>query len=616
MSQVDSLQIVPAPLTHYPKQLVNNWSRKVDVETAYRTSVKALTDGTEYRKGLQVRPRRFLFSRLTAMDQRDCSQLTTFIQRMANEPVPIPLYSDVTNVDSFQDNVFLGDFSNTRFFVGARLLLVAQGYCGVEDVGYYTIEAVADDFVMVTEAIVDLGGSVNSIIPTLDVDIELASLQETLFTDDKFQVDINVNENIDESALVPLTSDRRTTLFEDDFNDLAVDPVKWPVQVGSPSIVSQHLNLQNGDSVTSEELDRAGSLYLVTDYTINTPVVGEKVAYSITLDFNANQVVLERVSGGAERYDVKVNASTVATASFSGNTDSLQFVRRQDSSALMILGTSGIIAYLTSDIAGEFDGTSLTAGAGADVDILVNEVEIYDLAMRLFEFNPDTFEGYPIFDIPHNWSTDPTNSVFRYGTKVEFGRGRLVEVDSDRPQMKWGLKSSMSRAEAFYFLRFFDWARGRLAPFFFVNPQTLWEIVELRPNEIVIKGSTESVDDIMDFFEHVAIKVPNEDPIITTVAQVTAEGDNFVILTGAAFDESSAFEGLTSAHLVRFAADAIREVWTNREVCEVSYTLIELLSTGFDSIWGGPPSFEMSDFVFGGFPDTVYTLNGYFGGTP
>jgi len=189
-----------------------------------------------------------------------------------------------------------------------------------------------------------------------------------------------------------------------------------------------------------------------------------------------------------------------------------------------------------------------------------------------------------------------------------------VEVESDFPQSKFHLKSLLNREEAFHFLRFFDFARGRLAPFWYVNPQTLWEITNLATLEITVKKDTEGTQDIDDFYKHLAIKSPTGQDQLVVVANVIDQGDTFLIQTGSAFDVNMAQDGLTSAHLARFAKDSIREVWSHREVCEISYELQELLPEGIDSVWGGLPDEGTSEFIFGGFPDTVYTLNGYWGG--
>jgi len=176
MSEVNNLQINPVTLSNFPEQIVNNWDRKVEIETAYMTSVSTTTDGSEFRKGLKVRPRRFISARLTAMDQRDCSKLSTFIKRLANEAVTVPIYSDVVEVLDFQGNVFVGDFSNTRFFVGGRVLRASYDYEGVVAVAYHTIEAISDTFLAVTTDIDPLAGSLQVLFPTIDSEIELDSL--------------------------------------------------------------------------------------------------------------------------------------------------------------------------------------------------------------------------------------------------------------------------------------------------------------------------------------------------------------------------------------------------------------------------------------------------------
>lgn len=395
MSVVDGLIISPTPLAGFPKQLLANWDRKVEIETAYLTAINTQDNGKEKRKGLKVRPRRFIFARLTGMDQRELAQLRNFQMRTANQVVPYPIYCDITRI-TFASNVFTGDFTNTRFFVGARLIHFAIDYNGVSEVSLYVITNVTDTEVTVSTSIADLGANTNFIAPLIDADIELKPAKETVLSDNKMTVDVNVNEKMDESGLIPL------------------------------------------------------------------PMTG---------------------------------------------------------------------------------------------------------------FSPAIYAGRPIFPFEHNWLNDVSLEILRFGTRIEFGRGRLISVDSLRPQVAIGQKSLFDRQEAFEFLQWFDYCRGRLVPFWVGNPSSLWEVVSIGATTITVKGYGLDDKDITDFYAYIR---GVGDSTVMKIDSVAVVGDDLEI-TSSEVPPGLDVTKIQPMHLVRFGKDSIREVWTNRDVCEISYELVELL---------------------------------------
>lgn len=436
MTIVSGLTISPTPLVSFPKQLLANWDRKVEIETAYLTAVNTREDGTEKRKGLKVRPRRFISARLTAMDQREIMQLRNFQLRTANQVVPYPIYSDITQV-TFAGQDFTGNFTDTRFFDGGRLILFGMDHRGVSDVGLYVISNVTSTTVTVTTTITDPGGGgYYFVAPLIDADIELLPAEESILSDNKMTVDVNVNEKMDESALIPL----------------------------------------------------------------DTP------------------------------------------------------------------------------------------------------------------FTPTTYLGIAIFPFDHNWVEDVRSQISRFGTRIQFGRGRLVSTDSSRPQNGFGLKSLFDREEAFEFIRWFDYCRGRLVPFWIGDPLNLWEVVSIGASTITVKGQGLSEDDINDFFLYMRGVGDTE---IMEITNVSPSGDNLIIGS----DEIPVgldVNFLQPVHLARFGKDSIREVWSNRNVCEVSYDIVEILDPPFESTGdqsGGLPGQEIDELEFGGFPSSVIVPE-YFGGFP
>ena len=435
MSVKDSLTISPTLLESFPKQLLANWDRKVEIETAYITSVDSNRVGEEKRKGLKVRPRRFVHARLTAMDYREIAQLKAFQMRSANQVVPYPLYSDITQV-TFASDTFTGDFTDTRFFVGARLIHFGLDAEGVRDVASYAILAVTDTTIQVASPIGAITG-VDYVAPLIDADIELSPAVETVFTDNKAEIDVNVNEKMDESALIP------------------------------------------------------------------------------------------------------------------------------------------------SDLS---------------------------------SFSPDTYKEVPVFPFVHNWSTDLIVQITRFGTRIDFGRGRAVSVDSDRPQSSFTVKTLFDRSEAFEMLRWFDYCRGRLVPFWFVNPQNLWKIVSIGGSSITVDGQGLIPEDIELFFKYV--KIVGFDGIME-VTDVQVSGNDLEIFSEE-IPAGGSGDFLQPVHLMRFAKDSIREVWTNRRVCEMAFELVELLEPPEitpDSIWGGLAGDEETELVFGEFPGTLVDTI-YWGGNP
>lgn len=181
-----------------------------------------------------------------------------------------------------------------------------------------------------------------------------------------------------------------------------------------------------------------------------------------------------------------------------------------------------------------------------------------------------------IFDIPVNYANAVAGSIKRDGNKFSSGRGVIVFTKGDRARFAFEFSILSTQDEAFQFLKFFDYAQGRLQQFWFANHLTQFEVTDITGVKIKPNGRIENLRDFMEFF------FMDQGPgklRIGIVSSVIVDGPDWKILfsnaTGiSAFDPEIRS---TTAHKVRFSNDRITEKWTTDELMGIQLRFKEVL---------------------------------------
>ncbi len=185
----------------------------------------------------------------------------------------------------------------------------------------------------------------------------------------------------------------------------------------------------------------------------------------------------------------------------------------------------------------------------------------------------------PIFDIPANYALSVSDSIKRDGNKFTSGRGTIVFTRGTRARYAFDFSILSDQDEAFQFLKFFDWAQGRLQQFWFANHLTSFEATGSPnfANQLVKPNGR--IENLQDFLDFLYIDQGDGTPSIGVVSTVVVDGPdwkiNFAIATSV--DAFGVIKRLASAHKVRFSSDKISEKWTTDGLMGIKTRFNEVL---------------------------------------
>jgi len=168
----------------------------------------------------------------------------------------------------------------------------------------------------------------------------------------------------------------------------------------------------------------------------------------------------------------------------------------------------------------------------------------------------------------------------RHGDTGALGRGSTFFVFGSRPRATFDVDSvALDRQEAIDLVHFFESRMGRLLPFWILHPLVFFQatavdvgFIEVRPP---VDGAITDLDDVM---KDVGVLLADGTEIIRTVSSVSVGGSGWRIVPTSSFPilALSDIRGVTTAHIVRFSDDSLSEEWVSPEVCQFSFSLVEL----------------------------------------
>lgn len=193
-----------------------------------------------------------------------------------------------------------------------------------------------------------------------------------------------------------------------------------------------------------------------------------------------------------------------------------------------------------------------------------------------------TYQGYPILSVPTDWISAPRAAVSRAGEQFRSGRGVITYLQGDRPQLDFEVTfTQVSRQEAWDVIQFFESRRGRLLPFWFFAPHTLWEVKDTNVAYLEV-APVGNQNDVTAFLSYVGLVLKSGELIVRGIQSLTVAGNgNWRLNFDSALAAAPAVADVTratSAHLCRFASDALKENWLTDETCSFRVGVHELLS--------------------------------------
>lgn len=194
----------------------------------------------------------------------------------------------------------------------------------------------------------------------------------------------------------------------------------------------------------------------------------------------------------------------------------------------------------------------------------------------------NTFRQIPIAEFPYDWSREPSLSLERIIDIQQPARAPFIDVIGHRSKHKLTVSTAgLTRAAAVQILKFVDSRNGRLRPFWALNPYSAYTPVTLTTTYIdVLK--TMSVDEVWRLSDYVGFRYRNGSTEVRQIWRVQDLGASLRLTFATALPTSrtdlNGIRAVTSAHLMRFDADAYTERWTTNESLSLEVTATETLA--------------------------------------
>lgn len=237
---------------------------------------------------------------------------------------------------------------------------------------------------------------------------------------------------------------------------------------------------------------------------------------------------------------------------------------------------SGYAAYTRS--AGEVDATFVEVFSSASIPAAADIDEPGALGADTSDAN-DMVPEAPVLSLAPDFVLPVATPISRPHDRADFGLGTIITPRGPRAAFGWEFNYlTTSKAAAADLHEFFDSRRGRLMPFYWVNPVIDWELAAIDVDQVDIVG-VGNVADLQDALEYVAVVMKDGTTYIRKVASVGTSGANFVINLDVDLPvlSSGNVDRVTSAHFARFAKDALLQEARTDGVSVWRVSVVEVL---------------------------------------
>lgn len=215
----------------------------------------------------------------------------------------------------------------------------------------------------------------------------------------------------------------------------------------------------------------------------------------------------------------------------------------------------------------------------------------------------ETFDGRPIMDIQPNWSSSPEIGYQRDGREISVGLGIVTELLGPRPSYTEEVEFTfLTRAAAWRFLRFFDWRGGGVYPFYMISRARQFKVISMDETKLTVQPLWIAGD--WQFYPFIGFVRTDGTQLIKGIASVDRVGSFDEVTFDVPFPgmiDASAFNRITTAHLVEFLDNEIQEEWLTDEIVRVKATFVESVSErdvtidNLDEIPGATPAFNQPE---------------------
>ena len=230
-----------------------------------------------------------------------------------------------------------------------------------------------------------------------------------------------------------------------------------------------------------------------------------------------------------------------------------------------------------------------TAEATFEVEEVGGDSALPVLAIGAVDFASD---GLAIWPYDHDWTRDLEFEYRREGVKLSEGRNERFEPHGERERMVHSYQLADAREPhaqgpgLFEAIRFFEAHRGRLAPFWHMDQECLWTVVNWRTGGNAFLFDVSPLNTFPKFQEriqetdHVGILMKDGRRFVREVVTITS-GASWQLTVSEALPAAytaADVEQLSVARKTRFGSDSRTEEWEAPVAGRVSHELVELLS--------------------------------------
>lgn len=612
-ADTDPSSINKTDLWRPPAFFLHDWNEKFLIREAYMTQRTSARSNAEQRFGLAQRPHRTVSYKLLGWQERGQSltHLRNILMRLGKARSLWPLMPDRRRLTGPTDwlthpNRFDGDFTDARYYAGARVLVynLANG-------------PLIDDFAICTITSVDPAGTWIQ----LDCDLDYIPAHEPEYVDSGdnragIGLPLSVTGLSWEAGdyvfgFLTSTGTPIITLVTIDGDNMS-NWGSWAsytpkiycyarqmsssgsgnlvfAGLGGNEIIASGLvlrdcdgTLYDTDEITSVALGEM-LLSVDSDYSVGLSMaifagVNNKQGISFTSIAPAVDRESEAGTGGLFSQSGDL-LSTRGLGTGIGITHGATVTNQGQAHHAVGLVTAGsykedVIGFSEGLIVPLIEGDlsmqhlhNLLSGYHADGTIVIRETIGQNTLPGVVEpgSSPtgfDTYNSYPVLNGQLDW--DEVSLGFdRPGREHPVGTGVKYDVYGNRALVKFGIKfRNKDRSTAWSTKEFFDSRGGRLYPFWVIRPS--WDYVHLGTagTTTIIEGVVTEEDDF-DFWEFIAIEKTDGNWVYARVASASHIGANTALTTIENLGTIAAEDvrRMTAMHMARFDVDAIPEEW-------------------------------------------------------
>jgi hypothetical protein len=184
-----------------------------------------------------------------------------------------------------------------------------------------------------------------------------------------------------------------------------------------------------------------------------------------------------------------------------------------------------------------------------------------------------------VFDFLIDWNRVSIENT-RVATTEASGRGTSIVTYGAQSLMSFNLSMTfVQRSEAWRFIKFFNYCKGRGKSFYFINPLCTYEVTSIDQFGVSVKALGEPID--WRFKPYVGIVMRDGTVHVKEIDQNSISRTNNVdILTWTQADTNNFadYRKVTVAHRVRFGSDELRQTWVTTEHMTTDIELIDVLN--------------------------------------